>query len=328
MPTISVVIPVFNASQFLEETLISVFNQTYKDFEIIVVDDGSTDDTNVILSPYLDKISYIYQKNQGPAIARNTGIKATKGEWIAFLDSDDIWVSTKLEEHVNHIKDNPSINFLFSDAMLFDGKAILKTTMMNRTNSVQIGSLAEKLRGLKENDGTLLKCDLFDQLVRLNNPIITSSVVVRKHCLEEVKCFNEKMCQWSEDSELWIRLSRKQAMHYVNKSLLKYRYNPSGVSGTNNNRKYRYDFGDAMGLDLNYLIFPANYLQKTKKRIVKLYFNAIWGFFREKQYDYVIRACLRTLRYNLIQPKVVLYLLIAYIKNLLKRDSNCLKKLN
>ena len=96
-PLVSVIIPTYNSAGYIEEALESVFEQTLQDFEIIVVDDGSTDGTGEVLRKYGDRIRYIYQENNGPASARNGGIRVARGEYIAFLDADDLWVSTKLE---------------------------------------------------------------------------------------------------------------------------------------------------------------------------------------------------------------------------------------
>ncbi len=95
-PTISVVIPTYNRSALLLTALASVHAQTYEDYEIVVVDDGSADDTRKALEPFADGLRYVYQTNQGEAAARNRGIQEARGEWIAFLDSDDCWVSEAL----------------------------------------------------------------------------------------------------------------------------------------------------------------------------------------------------------------------------------------
>lgn len=88
MPKVSVIIPTFNSEQFIEQTIDSVFNQSYKDFELIVVDDGSTDGTDKIISRYKNRITYIRKKNEGISVARNMGITQTQGEYIAFIDHD------------------------------------------------------------------------------------------------------------------------------------------------------------------------------------------------------------------------------------------------
>lgn len=96
IPNVSVIIPTYNRAEYITQAIDSVLAQTYTDYEIIVVDDGSTDNTQEVLEPYMDKITYIYQENTGVSAARNTGICAALGQWIAFLDSDDVWQPEKL----------------------------------------------------------------------------------------------------------------------------------------------------------------------------------------------------------------------------------------
>ena len=100
IPLISVVIPAYNAESYIQSTLDSVFNQTYQNIEVIVVDDGSNDSTQSILNAYPHNVVVIKTENKGVSHARNTGIDAAKGGWIAFVDSDDIWLPTKLEEQI------------------------------------------------------------------------------------------------------------------------------------------------------------------------------------------------------------------------------------
>ncbi|MBM2835200.1 MAG: glycosyl transferase [Candidatus Brocadiaceae bacterium] len=94
---VSVVIPTYNRAPYVIMAIESVLAQSYQDYEIIVVDDGSTDGTRDVLEPYRDRIRYMYQDNKGVSAARNTGIQESRGEWIAFLDSDDEWLPNKLE---------------------------------------------------------------------------------------------------------------------------------------------------------------------------------------------------------------------------------------
>ncbi len=109
MPKVSVIIPTYNRAHFLCEALDSALSQTFKDFEIIIVDDGSTDNTKQVLEKYGSRIYYIYQENKGRAEARNTGIRRAKGEHIAFLDDDDIWLPNKLEKQVFFLDARPDI---------------------------------------------------------------------------------------------------------------------------------------------------------------------------------------------------------------------------
>ncbi|MBP1741124.1 MAG: glycosyl transferase family 2 [Deltaproteobacteria bacterium] len=107
-PHVSVVIPTYNRASCITRTIDSVFAQTYGDYEIIVVDDGSTDNTREVLGRYGNRIRYIHQPNSGVSSARNTGILSARGEWVAFLDSDDEWVRTKLERQIQIAIQYPS----------------------------------------------------------------------------------------------------------------------------------------------------------------------------------------------------------------------------
>lgn len=116
LPLVSVVIPTFNRAYCLPDTIKSVLNQTYKNIELIIVDDGSTDDTREILKQFKDKVNYIYQENAGLASARNKGLECCNGELIALLDSDDIWYEDKLRRQVTDMGLNPEIDIQITNA--------------------------------------------------------------------------------------------------------------------------------------------------------------------------------------------------------------------
>jgi glycosyltransferase involved in cell wall biosynthesis len=111
---VSVIIPLYNGEKYINQAIESVLEQTYTNYEIIVVDDGSTDNSKQILSPYFDKIKYIYQKNQGVAAARNKGLEIATGDYIAFLDQDDYWLENKLERQINCFQSLPQISIIHS----------------------------------------------------------------------------------------------------------------------------------------------------------------------------------------------------------------------
>lgn len=115
---VSVIIPTYNRAYCVVEAIESVLGQTFQDFELIVVDDGSTDATAEVLAPYVDRIRYIYQKNAGVSAARNTGIRAARGQWIAFLDSDDVWLPEKLEIQVEGVHAHPTAVAHMVDALI------------------------------------------------------------------------------------------------------------------------------------------------------------------------------------------------------------------
>jgi len=117
-PLISVVVPSYNRAHLIGATIENILAQTYSNFELIVVDDGSTDDTKSVAALYLDRIVYIKQENKGITGARNTGIRAAKGKWIALQDSDDFWEPNKLEQQVQDLNENPGLDVYFLEARL------------------------------------------------------------------------------------------------------------------------------------------------------------------------------------------------------------------
>ncbi len=117
-PLVSVIIPVYNGEKYVVQALESVFKQDYQSFEVILVDDGSTDRTAQIIGKY-DKVQYIYQPNQGVASARNTGVAASSGEIIAFLDSDDFWPPNRLTVTVRYFQQHPEISYVLGKQMMF-----------------------------------------------------------------------------------------------------------------------------------------------------------------------------------------------------------------
>ncbi len=111
---ISIIIPVYNGERFLNESIDSILNQQYKDIEIIIVDDGSTDNSAEIAKSH-EKVRYIYQTNQGPSVARNTGIKVSSGNFISFIDCDDIWYPKKLITQFEYLMNHPDVGFVFAN---------------------------------------------------------------------------------------------------------------------------------------------------------------------------------------------------------------------
>src|SRR4051794_36269759 len=120
-PLVSVVIPAFNRAFILPEALDSVLAQTFKDFELIVVDDGSTDDTEEVLRPYVERrgVRFLPQANQGPAAARNRGIEAARGKYVAFLDSDDLWLPIKLSVQIPRMEAHPEAVMSYGNVLNF-----------------------------------------------------------------------------------------------------------------------------------------------------------------------------------------------------------------
>ncbi|NOQ85501.1 MAG: glycosyltransferase, partial [Deltaproteobacteria bacterium] len=115
MPKVSVIIPTYNRAHTLREAIDSVLSQSYNDLELIIVDDGSTDETKVIVSSYIPKLAYIYQERQGVSAARNRGIKHAQGDYISFLDSDDLWLKDKLYLQMKFMESHPEALICYTE---------------------------------------------------------------------------------------------------------------------------------------------------------------------------------------------------------------------
>lgn len=204
MPMISVIIPTFNYAEFISDAIDSVLAQTFKDFEIIVVDDGSTDNTKDILNKYSDNIKYYYQDNKGPASARNLGIKNAIGSYICFLDSDDIFMPNKLKLQIDTFNSISKQNI----ALLYSN-----FTSVNKKLDLSIQHYkCPKFQSHKI---------AFDYLIK-NNFINTSTVMVKRDFLCDVDLFNEKL-KYLEDYDLWLKLGSKYEFFHIRKFLVKTR---------------------------------------------------------------------------------------------------------
>lgn len=206
---ISVIIPTYNRCKIVCEAIDSVLAQTYPVYEIIVVDDGSKDNTkSFIRKKYCSKIRYIYQKNMGPAAARNLGIKKSKGDWIAFLDADDLWEKNKIEKQVIYLikLNNDSIGLIDTFAKITNFSGRIK----GFTNKIKNG-------------------DCFTQMLYLNVINTTSSVLINKKVFKKVGFLNEKF-RGVEDHEFWLRLAAEFKIYTVPHFLTIYRTHDGNIS--------------------------------------------------------------------------------------------------
>jgi len=212
-PKVSVIIPVYNGERFLSEAIESVINQTYPNWEIIAINDGSTDRSMEILKHYKSKLSslihVINQENLGPSVARNSGIKKAKGEYIAFLDYDDLWLSEKLEKQVKFLESNNEISLIYCDCYIID----------NNSN-IEKDTYSEKTK--------FIKGKIFKKLLS-NNFIPTSTVLLRKKVLDDVGLFNLEY-KISQDYDLWLRISDKYLIDFLKQPLAKYRFHSESIS--------------------------------------------------------------------------------------------------
>lgn len=210
MPSVSVVIPTLNRSDWIKQAIDSVLAQTFDDYEIIVVDDGSTDDTRQVVNELQQNntsIKYHYQNNRGRSASRNIGIYLAQGKWIAFLDSDDLFMPDKLKIQFTALQSNPEYGMSYSDALAVNeqGRAINNRPLRLAEFTGQI------YPGLLFLKGTM---------------ITTPTVMARREVLLEVGGFDETMSV-CEDLDLWRRIARKYPVLQIRQPLSVIRYRKS-----------------------------------------------------------------------------------------------------
>lgn len=210
MPRVSVIIPTYNQAGYLAAAVQSVLGQTFGDFELIVVNDGSTDNTKEEAFRFSDpRVRYIYQENRGLSAARNTGIQASTGEYIALLDSDDIWLPQKLELQIGLLASHPEVALVYSDADLFDD---------------QSGAVTGRfLDGKRVFSGKVFRQLLSTQFIK------PSTTVVRRSVFQTVGYFDESIRE-VQDRDMWLRIARQFDIEGIGISLVKVRSHSSNVS--------------------------------------------------------------------------------------------------
>jgi glycosyltransferase involved in cell wall biosynthesis len=215
-PKVSIILPAYNSRRYIGETLQSIHDQTFRDYEVIVVDDGSTDETKATVLAARCPVEYIHQANQGPAAARNTGIQAAKGDLICFIDADDVWMPEKLQIQVEFMKRNPGIGLVFADAEEFDDAA------------VRCASLLAKTAYLRElTAGTIIE-QPFQKLLQ-RNFIPTSTVMVRSTCFAVTGLFDVAL-KGPEDRDMWSRIAVRFPIACIPRVLGRKRVVASSVS--------------------------------------------------------------------------------------------------
>jgi glycosyltransferase involved in cell wall biosynthesis len=204
---VSVVIPNYNCSGFLPAALDSVFAQTYPDVEILVVDDGSTDDSLQVLGRYADRVRVLRQPNQGVSAARNHGIRESRGDLIAFLDADDLWDREKLAKQVPLFA-NPNVGLVYCAVEYIDEAG--KSLGTNHT-----GRRGRVLRSIALLEGTIVLAG-------------GSTAVVRRECFDRAGGFDLEMST-AADWDMWRRVACRYEIDVVREPLMKYRLRPSSM---------------------------------------------------------------------------------------------------
>ncbi|HMN17959.1 MAG TPA: glycosyltransferase family A protein [Ignavibacteriaceae bacterium] len=214
-PLVSVIIPGYNCEKFIEQTINSVLNQTYQNFEIIFVDDGSTDKTIKLVEKLAQddtRIKIFALQHAGrPSVPRNFGVEKSSGEFIAFLDADDLWTKEKLKYQLNYLLNNTQISLVYSMCFSF-GKVNFFSQMFEL--------LPLPFRAAQSRE----------ELIRIGNTIPLSSVLIRKRAFEEAGRFDEDPNDKLEDYGLWLEVSKANSIHFIPRVHVYYRIHENQFS--------------------------------------------------------------------------------------------------
>lgn len=259
MPKVSVVIPCYNNGQYLRECLDSVLNQTFSDFEVLVVDDGSTDNCAEIAKSYGQRLKYLRRENKGPAAARNAGIEASQTEYIAFQDADDLWYPEKLELQIKYLEENSNFPWVYSDMSTFNDRQNLQDSWFSDRATYQ-GKVFEKL--------------IF------NNFIPTITVLVKKKALLEVGGFDQSL-RSCEDKDLWLRLALKHPLGKLDRILARRRFHSHNLCRDN---QLLISSEIKVMENLSHTIDSPGLQNLLEKRISKLYFELGYFYFARQDF--------------------------------------------
>lgn len=228
MPLVSVIIPAYNCARLIPETLESLFAQDYPNLEIVVVNDGSKDNTLELLKSYGDRIQLVDQANTGAPGARNKGIQSARGEFIGFCDADDIWAPGKVSAQVRHLQNCPDVGMVFCDWQVWDPRADGSFEIPESFRDSGDTTLVDPA-----NSGWIYTRLLLDCIC------LTSTVMFRRTVVEKVGFFDTNL--WNgDDYDYWLRTSRITRIDKLGSKLVLYRILPQSVARTPTSIHYEY----------------------------------------------------------------------------------------
>lgn len=217
-PQVSVLLPTYNRAQYVGRTVQSLLGQTYPDLEVVVVDDGSTDDTAQVVRQFADApVLYIYQENRGVGGALNTAFRASRGRYIALSGSDDLWLPELLSEEVPILEGNPGIGLVYARAQAMDPYDL---------------PLAQVLGAPEKYPGHTFKSLLY------GDHVCGLTALIRREHIEQVGLWDEGLVA-NEDWDLWLRLSLVCRFHFLDKVLARFRIHPGNITGGASDRFVR-----------------------------------------------------------------------------------------
>lgn len=257
MPKVSVVIPTYNRQAYIRRALDSVLAQTFTDYEVVVVDDGSTDDTKGVLKDYEGRIKCVHQANGGIASARNRGIAESSAPYIAFLDSDDWWGPQKLEHQVRVLDEHPNVGIVYG-----------RMPIVNERGQ----TIGQKPAGVSGRN--------FQELIEVWGDLPTSTVMTRRACFEQAGNFDSGVIPM-EDIDMWLRISRHYDLYEIEGEPLAFYFRHDSQVTTSPIRVYEGLVNIYTKILNSYTDIPV---ERMVKRIAENQYTLSRVYYREKMY--------------------------------------------
>lgn len=326
---ISVVVPAFNMEKYLAETIESVMAQTVKNIEIVVVDDGSTDRTAEIARSF-EHVKYLYQENGGLSKARNTGIIASKGKYIALVDSDDCWEPFKLEVQVSCLDKIQDAGLVFSDFSTFNSAGIINQAALRKLYrlfdeyNIDIPEIFDKKISLKDfcvsvQNSEIANADVYYGLVfetlLKGGMVLPSSALFRRECLSKVGLFNENYRSF-EDIDFFLRFSQWYQLVYIDCSTVRYRIREGQITSKKDTMA-RQSIITTIDILCNITSkdpseIPLHY-DTTRRVLVKLYNQLAYYYITEYQPGLARSSIFKSIQYNKLQIDAYTVLLVSLL---------------
>jgi glycosyltransferase involved in cell wall biosynthesis len=258
MPQVSVVIPAYNSMEYLPATIASVLEQTFTDFELLIINDGSTDDLVAWAAHITDpRVRLISQDNQGVSVARNRGITASQGKYIAFLDADDLWEPTKLEKQVRCFENDPEVGLVDTCIFFADEQG----------NRGGVGG------GLYESG------NVWTEILQRNLLWCGSTPLVRRDCFETVGLFDTDL-RSAEDWHMWTRIASRFSFAIIKEPLVYYRQHRTNKSG-NIDRAFLFS---CKTIEKIYELVPPELGYLKKRAYGRLHLHTAWRYLRDEDF--------------------------------------------
>ncbi|MDR3631635.1 MAG: glycosyltransferase family A protein [Desulfocapsaceae bacterium] len=338
---VSVIIPTYNRAQKCKAAVESVLSQSYDNVEIIVVDDGSNDDTKEIICGLDFNIKYIFQCNAGVSAARNTGLKAASGDYIAFLDSDDVWLPWKLEAQLRVLQAFPKAGMIWTDmTAVNENGLILHTSYLKRMYGAyeffdcdkQFAKRRELSEIWKECPAAYanVKCytgNIFSWMF-MGNLVHTSTVLLRRKCQEKVGLFDLDLIRSGEDYDFHFRTCRVSEVVYLDMPSIHYQV---GAEDQLTERKYKVWIARNNLITLKKMLSVARNEICLPRHMIKehLAWSYAWVGFTEFDEHQRTRARIhfwQSLRLSPFQVKIIIFLILTFLPTRMSEGMRELKK--